>query len=442
MPPEGELSTQAGVTGVDAKSSDSFVSKIGNKEVQVDDKLYNATSLASIHPGGQVFVRAFAGSDATEAFMSYHRRQFPHSKYAGLLVGSTKARKTLEDDKDYWELCREIQKVLPTHQSFAPWHYFAKVAVILGVAVYLEYYMHVNKAYTLALSSLIGWVYALVGLNIQHDANHGAISRYGLVNRVLGLTQNWIGGSAIDWIHQHVVQHHVNTNDVDHDPDMLGSDVLRINPTKERYTGQAYQHLYVFFLLTLFGINYIFSSLVHLLKGQHLKHMSALLGRHRLFDMCTWVFFMARWAVYPVYQTGSYMPLLTTLPMYCVGGFYLSFFFIISHNFVGADMLDSKDVSNPKSFLYKQAATSSNVGGAFLCFINGGLNYQIEHHLFPRISHTHYPTIAPFVRDFCSKKNIPYVHFPTVTANMGSCCQHLYNMGNNDECTYNAKKTQ
>jgi fatty acid desaturase (delta-4 desaturase) len=86
-----------------------------------------------------------------------------------------------------------------------------------------------------------------------------------------------------------------------------------------------------------------------------------------------------------------------------------------------------------ESFLYKQVTSSSNVGGRFLCFLNGGLNYQIEHHLFPRVSHTHYPTIAPIVREYCLSKNIPYVHFPTVSGNFSSCVQHLFNMGHHKD---------
>ena len=75
--------------------------------------------------------------------------------------------------------------------------------------------------------------------------------------------------------------------------------------------------------------------------------------------------------------------------------------------------------------------TSSNVGGAFLCFLNGGLNYQIEHHLFPRIQHSHYPKIAPVIRAFCQEKGIPYVHFGTINENMASCVKHLIDLGNN-----------
>jgi len=154
-----------------------------------------------------------------------------------------------------------------------------------------------------------------------------------------------------------------------------------------------------------------------------------------------------RWVVFPVYQTGCYSVLLQcSIPMYLVAGGYLSFFFMISHNFEGAQALtDTTRPSNKgcdkNSFLYKQVATSSNVGDWWLCQLNGGLNYQIEHHLFPGMNHCHYPTIAPIVRQFCKEKNIPYRHFATVKDNWMSTVSHLFDMGHNPMPKMKAKMT-
>jgi fatty acid desaturase (delta-4 desaturase) len=158
--------------------------------------------------------------------------------------------------------------------------------------------------------------------------------------------------------------------------------------------------------------------------------MSKHVDKYRTFEAFLSFLFMIRWVALPLYQVPSLYTLLHILPMAVVGGYYLAFFFIISHNYVGVHMFNN-DAGSHKydSFLYRQVTSSSNVGGAWLCFINGGLNYQIEHHLFPRIQHNHYPLIAPIVRQFCLDKNIPYVHFPTVWDNMNSCIQHLYDMG-------------
>ncbi len=415
---------------ISAANTDASENGIAPHHVAIDDKLYDAMKLAKIHPGGQMFVRSFAGSDASEAFISYHRRRFPHSKMKDLVVGEIKPRKKPENDDEYIELCELVEKMLPKHQSFAPWYYFLKVAVILGSAASLEIYMHWYVDYRWQLSACAGFLMALIGLNIQHDANHGAVSRNAIVNRLLGLSQNWIGGSAVDWVHQHVVQHHVNCNDVRDDPDIMGGFLLRLNPMKPVLQHHWAQCAYVFVLLGMFGFNVVVKSVLHLLTGKHLRNMSALLVPYRIMECLTWLVFVARWVVLPIYQTGSASVMWSIAPMFAVGGYYLSFFFVISHNFDGAALYDhSKGINANNSFLRKQVASSSNVGGSFLCFLNGGLNYQIEHHLFPRVSHCHYPKIAPLVRTFCEKKGIPYVHFPTIADNVYSTVKHLYRMG-------------
>ncbi|XP_059080022.1 uncharacterized protein LOC131878140 [Tigriopus californicus] len=323
---------------------------LGDESIRVEDKIYSAKALADLHPGGPLFVKSFAGRDASHAFLSYHRRQFPHSRVKEALEKvdpNVKVDPHAQDD--FLELCERVDKVLPRMQSFAPWSYYLKASFIMGVALSLEFYMHYTSNYRWYISALCGWFFALIGLNIQHDANHGALSRRPWVNRFWGLSQNWIGGSTISWIHQHVVQHHIHTNEIKLDPDIEGRFVVRLNPRK---------------------------------------------------PVLKWHFLV---------------------------GWYLSFFFTLSHNFDGVTQLDNTEPS--KSLLYNQVITSSNVAGEFLCFLNGGLNYQIEHHLLPRIHHGHYPKIAPVVKEFCQEKGIPYQHFPTVTSNAWACAKHLFEMG-------------
>mmetsp|Transcript_21480 Transcript_21480/g.31168 ORF Transcript_21480/g.31168 Transcript_21480/m.31168 type:complete len:424 (+) Transcript_21480:53-1324(+) len=401
------------------------------RTIQVDDKVYSAKALADEHPGGDLFIKAFAGRDATEAFMSYHRRRFPHDKMKHTAIGKAVSIKSEDADKDYIELCEIIDKVLPRAKSFAPTSYFVKAFTIIAIAVGLELYIHLTRSYKWYLTAVLGLVYAFIGLNIQHDANHGAISRNPRVNRLLGLTQNWIGGSAVDWIHQHVVQHHVHTNDLHHDPDIAGNTFIRLNPLQPLLHFHVVQHIYIFLLICGFGFSVVFTSMQHLYTGMHKSRMSEMLAGYRVREFLATFPFFLRWFVLPIVQVPSVQTALNVAPMFVTGGFYLAFFFVISHNFVGVHMFDKTKTDKKKeSFLYSQVASSCNVGGPWLAFINGGLNYQIEHHLFPRISHTHYPKIAPVVREFCRKKGIPYVHFPTISENMASCVNHLYKFGN------------
>ena len=406
------------------------IHELKENQVQVNDKVYDARVLAAMHPGGELFVKVFAGRDATEAFLSYHRRTFPHDKVTVALLGQSEHFKDLQADQDYLELCAEVDKVLPRHQSFAPFSYYVKIFALITMTVGLEVYMHTAVTYKWYLTAIQGIFFAWFGMNIQHDANHGAISKHAWVNRVLGMTQNWIGGSALDWIHQHVVQHHIFPNDIHHDPDIVGNDILRLNPLKPLTSIQAFQYLYVFVLFAFFGLSYILSSFQHLVEGFHFTQMSKLVSVNRVFEASTILFFFFRWICIPLYQAPSIYTLLNVIPLFLTGGYYLSFFFIISHNFEGVALNHEEyTLLEDKSFLRRQVLTGSNMGGKGWCFINGGLNYQIEHHLFPRIQHSHYPTIAPVVRAYCEKKGITYRHFPTAWDNVKSCVRHLYTMG-------------
>ncbi len=451
VPPEHDAFTNTNVSESTNKlpSYDSIstnnnkITKLTDDFIQVDDKVYSTLQLAQSHPGGELFVKAFAGRDATEAFLSYHRRQFPHARanVNEALIGGINANKDINADADFLELCQIIEQIVPRAKSFAPLRYYLKVAFILSVTFSLEVYMHTTGNYKWYITAVLGFFMALIGLNIQHDANHGAISRLPAVNRILGLTQNWIGGSSIDWIHQHVVQHHIHCNDVQHDPDIKGSDILRLNPLTPLLTIQAGQHLYFFALICIFGYIMIVSSLWHVVEGLQVTPYSKFLFPHRIFETMSSTVFILRWFVLPLYIQPSVYTLLNIAPMFIVGGFYLAFFFIISHNFTDVYMFDTKsaaakDDQNDKrlqSFIYRQVTSSCNVGGAWLAFVNGGLNYQIEHHLFPRMSHCYYPTIAPHVKAFCQRKNIPYVHFPTITENMAACVAHLFSLGHNQK---------
>lgn len=408
--------------------------KLPDNSILIDNLVYSTEKLADLHPGGPLFIKAFSGQDASLAFLSYHRKNFPHKKIESALDEKNDSSVILNktnDTEDFMELCNAIDKVLPRHKTFAPWSYYVKVFFILFGAIGIEVFMHSTISYFWYYSALVGLFYAWIGLNIQHDANHGAISKNHVINRVLGASQNWIGGSAISWIHQHVVQHHIHTNDTGKDPDIAGSVYLRLNPSQPLLNNYLFQHFYFFILLCFYGFSIVVQSLENVVNGQHHTPMSPMLKNHRIFEVFTSALFMLRWVLLPLWQTNSPVVLLSLSPMYIVCGYYLAFFFSLSHNFDGVYMFEDHEKSNikEKTFLYKQVVSSSNVGGRWLCFFNGGLNYQIEHHLFPRINHSHYPLIAPVVKEFCERKNIPYVHFPTVSENLASAVKHLAAMG-------------
>ncbi|KAJ8603759.1 hypothetical protein CTAYLR_000305 [Chrysophaeum taylorii] len=381
---------------------------IGSEMVAVEDKVYDVSKFRSAHPGGPMFVSMFGGRDATLAFQTYHGRPFPHDKMKEYLVGSVDD--PVAPDPDLAELQVKVRAAVGAGRPSLAQKIKAVTLVVSAVLLELSCLWSRNWL----KSCVLGLLFALIGLNVQHDSNHGAM-RYG------GWTQSWIGGSQLMWIQEHVVLHHLHTGTA-MDPDAQGVPVLRLNADDPWFPWVRFQHWYILILEMGYGAIPLFGSFFEVLAWQHKLQkkyqLSELAKPWRLQNLAMSLLFYARLIVIPYFQ-GELRKAIAT---FAVGGFYLAFFFFLSHNFTEADFTQN-------TFFKQQVAASSNVGGSWLSWINGGLNYQIEHHLFPRIAHSHYPTIAPIVKSFVTAKGVPYVHFPTVSANLKSVFAGLEKFG-------------
>ena len=163
------------------------VAAVPEGQIRVEDKLYSTEKLAELHPGGPLFVKVdnqnsgrcrharhlinelspfqiFSGRDASQAFISYHRRNFPHNRAKAAFEGIDESVDyTPEDHADYMELCDRVGKVLPNLKSFAPWYYYIKVAFLVGSIVAFEAYCHYNAYYGFPFNMLVGLFAALIG---------------------------------------------------------------------------------------------------------------------------------------------------------------------------------------------------------------------------------------------------------------------------------------
>ena len=146
-----------------------------------------------------------------------------------------------------------MKKYLKT-DGYAPFEQWIKIFFLIVITLYIEFSSLYNRNRSFTSSIIMGILYAWVGLNIQHDANHGAYSRNSRMNEYLGYSQNYIGGSALMWMYQHIVLHHQFTNNEYLDPDIKGDGVLRLykEKTKARWY-HKYQNKYIFILECFFG---------------------------------------------------------------------------------------------------------------------------------------------------------------------------------------------
>ncbi|KAJ1453982.1 fatty acid desaturase-domain-containing protein [Pelagophyceae sp. CCMP2097] len=411
--------------------------------VIIEDEVYDASSFRWAHPGGALFVSVFGGRDGTLAFQSYHMREFPKQKMLKYLVGTLAASETVvKADPLHLDLSKKIKAAMPKG-SFAPTSQIVKASMIFAAAVALEAYLLMTSR-TWFGSVALGLLFALIGLNVQHDANHGAMFKNGTVNAFAGLAQSWIGGSQLMWVQEHVVLHHLHTGDVDMDPDAQLAPALRGHGDAPWYPWMRLQHLYVFAAELGYGVVPLFVAFAEVFAMRHKFEkkfaLSKLSWPWAVQSTLMHLLFYGRMFVVPALVAKAagksvFVELAQVASTVAVGGGYLAFFFFLSHNFDGVHFVKGAEAAGHATydkgsgFLRQQAASSSNVGGAKLCFVNGGLNYQIEHHLFPRVAHSHYPAIAPIVKQFCHERKIPYAHFDTVGENIVSVMSYLRKTG-------------
>ena len=263
--------------------------------------------------------------------------------------------------------------------------------------------------------AIMGFGMAGIGLSVMHDANHGSYSSNTNVNQALGFVLNFIGGYHTNWIIQHNVLHHSFTNVHGFDED-IDKGVMRFSPDQEHKSFFRFQIFYAPFLYGLMTIYWLlikdFQLLFrydkkNLLEGQGLTFKSALF---QIIFHKAWYVVLTLVLPMLLIDLPWWQVLLGFLLMQFICGLILAFVFQPAHvleevNFYKAD--DNGSVKN--NWAIHQLETTSNfASNRYFSWFIGGLNYQIEHHLFPNICHVHYAWISKIVKTTAAEFNIPY----------------------------------
>jgi linoleoyl-CoA desaturase len=287
----------------------------------------------------------------------------------------------------------------------------------------------------LGLAMVVGVGVAGIGFGIAHDALHGAYSSNPRVNRLLGYTFDLCGASSYLWNHGHNVAHHTYTNIDGHDGDVASSSLLRKSPDAPHQPHHRYQHLYGFPLYSLATLNWVFVK----------DYKDLLLGAgapggkgHRAADVAA---LLAGKAVY--YAWSLVIPLMVLaqpwwqvligyLAMHLTAGLILGLVFQLAHLVEGMEFpTPDAEGTVSRGWVEHELATTANFanGNRLLTWYVGGLNHQIEHHLFPRVCSMHYPALRPIVVDAARRYGLVYHHQPTVVAAIRSHYRFLKRMG-------------
>lgn len=298
--------------------------------------------------------------------------------------------------------------------------------------------LDISQWWMLLLTIVMGVGMAGVGMNIMHDGNHGSYSSKKWVNKIMGGSIYVLAGNVYNWQVQHNVLHHTYTNIHGHDEDLDAGRIIRFSKHSKWQRFHRFQHFYSVALYGLLTFNW---ALTVDFK-QTRRYLKRKLAYGKLPNPVTqWsivgiskALYVFIWIVIPilVLSIAWWKILIGFFIMHYTAGLILSIVFQLAHVVEKTDMPLPDDTGSMKNtWAIHQLFTTVNFGttNRFINWFTGGLNHQVEHHIFPNISHIHYNQLSKIVKQTAKECQLPYHEYITTRAAIAAHFRHLREMG-------------
>ncbi len=292
---------------------------------------------------------------------------------------------------------------------------------------------------SLPLAVLLGLFTAGIGFNVQHDGGHQGYSNHAWVNKLLSLTLDMTGGSSSLWHWKHGVYHHTYVNITGHDTDIELGALARLTPHQRRLPFHRWQHLYLWPLYGLMAIKWqLFDDFKDVITGRIGEHrfprprgieLAIFLGGKAVF------FTLAFWI--PMLLHPIWVVLVFYVVATVVVGMVLSIVFQLAHCVEEAEFPlprpDTGRIENAWAVHQVETTVDFARKSRLVSWLLGGLNFQIEHHLFTRICHVNYPGISPLIEDTCREFGVRYTAHESFWKGLASHYRWLRRLGLSDK---------
>jgi linoleoyl-CoA desaturase len=350
--------------------------------------------------------------------------------------------KFINKDKSnfHQELKRRVNNYFAENNIKSTGDFSLHFKAILFWALYIVLYVHVvfftpNLWVAFGECLIMGGLTAAIGFNVMHDGGHGSFSDNKFWNKIAAFSVNALGASAIMWNNKHNIIHHTYTNIDGVDDDIEIRPMLRMCPTQKKYKIHRFQHIYVWFLYTQLLVIWVFAT-------DYTKYFKKKVGSVPIKKMSAFdhfAFWTAKIGYYimmialPIYMVGFLPWLIGFFTLAMFAGLILSVVFQLAHTVEETSfperMAETGNIE--QEWAIHQIETTANFAtrNKLISWLVGGLNFQIEHHLFPKISHVHYPQISKIIKNTCDEFNVKYIEYKHMREAIVSHAMHLKKMG-------------
>lgn len=281
----------------------------------------------------------------------------------------------------------------------------------------------------------LGLAVAGIGFNVTHDANHGSYSNVRWLNRWMRWSLDLIGASSYVWRIKHNVVHHTFTNIAGADSDIEQLPFLRLAPDQKRRWFHRYQHFYAWPLYGFFAIKWQIIGDAMQLKIGHIEETPLPWPRGKEL-VGFWVgkaVFLGWTLAIPLYFHPVWQVVLAFFVASFVLAFTIALTFQLAHCVEEAEFSSIAEMTAAGRVEWARHQVETTVDFAprnrLLAWYMGGLNFQIEHHLFSKVCHTHYPKLAPIVQEACERHGVRYQVHRTLAGALNSHVRWLRRMG-------------
>jgi len=295
-----------------------------------------------------------------------------------------------------------------------------------------------SSGLTILMWILMGFGMSGIGLSIMHDANHGSYSKNKIVNSLLGKLIWLIGCNDVNWKIQHNLLHHTYTNIADMDEDINKESLIRMSPKQKLLKWHRFQFIYVWFLYGMMTM--VWATTKDYSQWKRYKKKNLIRTQETTSDNLLRTLIITK-TLYFIFTLGLplffscllwWQTILCFLLMHFISGITLSLIFQLAHVMPTSSFETTNEHGDIKlSWSENQLMNTTNFApnSKLFSWYVGGLNYQVEHHLFPNICHVHYNKISNIVKKTAHEYNLPYYSYDSFCLALYEHAKMLYVLG-------------